>query len=161
MGMQQIHRKHPDYHCLGHKCKFIHNQIEKEEIAISKSVTQLGVNALGQYALTDEDVRPTRRKRRKRTSYLDSVNTAATKDSTQASESDASKSEIKDEFYLSDVVTKNTTQHIPKPNKHLTITRTQSIAGPTPMLNNKGTPRQKRLRRKRSPRKWQGYTTYT
>ena len=109
--------KHPDYYCLGHKCKFTHNQIEKEEIAISKCVTQLGVNSLGQYALTDDDVRPRRRKRRKRTSCLDSVNTAATKDSTQASESEASESEIKDEFYLSDVVSRDTSQHTLKPNK--------------------------------------------
>ena len=142
--------KHPEYYCLGHKCKFIHDQIEKEEIAISKCVTQLGVNAQGQYALTDEDVRPRRHKRRKRTSYLDSVNTAATKDSVLESASEVSELEVSDEFYLSDVVSKTTTQHNPNPNKHLTPECISSTAGSTQTLTNKGSQREKRLRRTQS-----------
>ena len=90
-------------------------------------------------------MRPRRRKRRKRTSYLDSVNNAATKDSDQISESEVSESEVKDEFYLSDVVSTNTTQH--NPNNTLTTLRTHPITGPTPTLNNMGGPRQKRRRR--------------
>ena len=61
------------------------------------------------------------------------------------SELEVSDLEVKVEFYLSDVVSKNITQQ--NPNNTLIPLFTHPIAGPTPTLNNVGRPRQKRHRR--------------
>ena len=61
-------------------------------------------NTRGRNMSPAETAKPHSSKRQRLSSYLDSVNQAAYKDNDADNESVVSQSEIRDEFYLSDVV---------------------------------------------------------
>ena len=76
-----------------------------------------------------ENAKPHPSKRQRQSSYLDSVNRAASKDNVEDNKSVVSQSEIRDEFYLSDVVSTVSNINInptrnPSRNKH-------PLAGPS------------------------------
>ena len=98
--------KHPKYTCSGKSCKFLHPQQASVARSTDTIPTQSSDNTRGRNTRGSpaEAEKPHPSKRQRQSSYLDSVNQAASKDNTMDSESDVSQSEIRDEFYLSDVV---------------------------------------------------------
>ena len=141
--------KHPKYVCKGIHCKFIHSQRERVTRIVDSIPPQTTDTTKERQTNTGEDIKTHPSKRHKSSSYLDSVNLAASKNTDDDSDSAASPSDIRDEFYMSDVVSKvfNKLRSTKPPINSLCTKR--SVPGPSTSLSDEDRAH-KRIRRKRT-----------